>query len=82
MVSLSWQVSIRRIWHNREVDNMYRQIRVYMDMKGNQLYISFTNFTSTKKLPKVGKLFRTTKGDGYGFGLARIDNIVGGWTAT
>ena len=53
-----------------------RQIRVYMDMKGTQLYISFTNFTSTKKLEKVGKLFQTTKGDGHGFGLVRIDNII------
>ncbi|MBQ8835347.1 MAG: sensor histidine kinase [Oscillospiraceae bacterium] len=53
-----------------------RMIRVYMDMKGTQLYISFTNFTSTKKLAKVGKRFRTTKGDGHGFGLVRIDNII------
>ena len=53
-----------------------RQIRVYMDMKGTQLDISFTNFTSSKKLEKVGKLFRTTKGDGHGFGLVRIDSII------
>ena len=53
-----------------------RQIRVYMDMKGTQLYISFTNFTSGKKMEKVGKLFQTTKGDGHGFGLVRIDNII------
>ena len=53
-----------------------RLIRVYMDMKGTQLYISFTNFTSGKKMEKVGKLFRTTKGDGHGFGLVRIDNII------
>ena len=53
-----------------------RQIRVYMDMKGTQLYISFTNFTSTKKMTKVGGLFQTTKGDGHGFGLVRIDNII------
>lgn len=54
-----------------------RMIRVYMDMKNTQLYISFTNFTSTKKLSKVGNIFKTTKsGDGHGFGLVRIDNIV------
>ena len=53
-----------------------RMIRVYMDMKGTQLYISFTNFTAGKKMVKVGKLFRTTKGDGHGFGLVRIDNII------
>ena len=53
-----------------------RLIRVYMDMKNTQLYISFTNFTATKKLAKVGNLFQTTKGDGHGFGLVRIDNII------
>ena len=53
-----------------------RLIRVYMDMKGTQLYISFTNFTAAGKLKKVGKLFRTTKGDGHGFGLVRIDAII------
>lgn len=53
-----------------------RLIRVYMDMKGTQLYISFTNFTAGKKLEKVGGLFRTTKGEGHGFGLVRIDAIV------
>ena len=31
-----------------------RLIRVYMDMKGTQLYISFTNFTAGKKLEKTG----------------------------
>ena len=53
-----------------------RLIRVYMDMKGTQLYISFTNFTSAKKLTKVGKRFQSSKGEGHGFGLVRIDNIV------
>lgn len=53
-----------------------RLIRVYMDMKGTQLYISFTNFTAAKKLSKVGKGFKTSKGEGHGFGLVRIDDIV------
>lgn len=53
-----------------------RMIRVYMDMKGTQLYISFTNFTAGKKLPRVGRGFTTTKGEGHGFGLVRIDDIV------
>ena len=53
-----------------------RVIRVYMDMKNTQLYISFTNFTAGKKLRKEGKLFRSTKGEGHGFGLVRIDAIV------
>lgn len=53
-----------------------RVIRVYMDMKNTQLYISFTNFTASKKMRKEGRLFRSTKGGGHGFGLARIDAIV------
>ena len=53
-----------------------RVIRVYMDMRNTQLYISFTNFTAGKKMKKEGKLFQSTKGDGHGFGLVRIDAIV------
>ena len=53
-----------------------RLIRVYMDMKGTQLYISFTNFTAFKKMEKVGKVFKTSKGDGHGFGLVRVDAII------
>lgn len=29
-----------------------RMIRIYMDMKNTQLYMSFTNFTATKKQKK------------------------------
>lgn len=53
-----------------------RMIRIYMDMKNTQLYISFTNITATKKLPKTGRLFRSTKGADHGLGLIRIDSIV------
>lgn len=53
-----------------------RIIRVYMDMKNTQLYISFTNLTSGKKLNKQGGLFKSTKGNDHGFGLVRIDTIV------
>jgi len=53
-----------------------RMIRVYMDMKNTQLYMSFTNFTASKKLRKTGGIFKTTKGSGHGFGLIRIDDIV------
>lgn len=37
-----------------------RQIRIYMDMKNTQLYISFTNFTAGKKMVKSGMLFKTS----------------------
>lgn len=53
-----------------------RMIRVYMDMKNTQLYMSFTNFTATGKQKKIGGVFKTTKGSGHGFGLVRIDDIV------
>ena len=53
-----------------------RLIRIYMDMKNTQLYISFTNFTAEGKREKIAGRFRTTKGEGHGFGLVRIDDIV------
>lgn len=53
-----------------------RMIRVYMDMKNTQLYISFTNFTASKKMNKINGKFKSTKGDGHGFGLVRIDSII------
>ena len=56
-----------------ELPEEERLIRVYLDMKGTQLYISFTNFTATRKQKKLGGRFATTKGEGHGFGLVRID---------
>ena len=53
-----------------------RQIRVYMEMKNTQLYLSFTNFTAQKKQQKIGSRFASTKGEGHGLGLLRMDNIV------
>ena len=47
-----------------------------MDMKNTQLYISFTNLTAGKKRAKVNGRFLTTKGEGHGLGLVRIDNII------
>ena len=48
---------------------------VYGD-QGRELYISFTNLTAAGKRKKVSGRFATTKGEGHGFGLVRIDNIV------
>lgn len=59
-----------------ELPEPQRLIRVYMDMKNTQLYISFTNMASGKKQRKESGRFRTTKGEGHGFGLVRIDTIV------
>lgn len=53
-----------------------RRIRIYMDMKQSQLYLSFTNFTAAKKLAKINGLYPTTKDDSHGFGLSQIDRVV------
>lgn len=53
-----------------------RQIRVYMDMKNTQLYISVTNTTASQKQEKENGRFRSTKGNGHGYGLVRIDTII------
>ena len=53
-----------------------RLIRVYMDMKNTQLHMVFTNLTARKKRQKENGRFRSTKGEGHGFGLVRIDTIV------
>ena len=53
-----------------------RMIRIYMAMKNTQLYISFTNFTATVKMEKQGRVFKSSKGEGHGLGLVRIDAIV------
>ena len=45
-------------------------------MKGNQLYISFTNFAPGGKQAKVNGRFSTTKGNGHGYGLFRMDTVV------
>jgi len=53
-----------------------RLIRIYMEMKGQQLYMAFTNTSAKGKQAKLGGRFLTTKGEGHGFGLVRIDAIV------
>jgi len=53
-----------------------RFIRIYMEMKGTQLYFSITNTTADKKQIKKNNRFRTKKGYGHGIGLIRIDTIV------
>ena len=49
-----------------------RLIRIYMEMKGNYLYFALTNTSGGKKK----KSFRSTKGEGHGFGIARMDAVV------
>lgn len=49
-----------------------RLIRIYMEMKGNYLYLSLTNTAGGKKKRNFG----TTKGEGHGLGIARVDAVV------
>ncbi len=53
-----------------------RLIRIFMEMKNTQLYISVTNTTGAKKQYRVNGRFASTKGAGHGFGLARVDAVV------
>ncbi|MBQ9082411.1 MAG: GHKL domain-containing protein, partial [Clostridia bacterium] len=61
---------------NLQLPEGERMIRVYMDMKGTQLYISFTNLTTTKKMKKEYGRFRSTKGGKHGLGLLSMDRAV------
>ena len=49
-----------------------RLIRIYMEMKGNYLYLALTNTAAGAKKYS----FASTKGKGHGFGIARMDAIV------
>lgn len=54
-----------------------RMIRIYMEMKNTQLYISLTNTTAQKKQQRQENgRFASTKGRGRGYGLVRIDTII------
>ena len=49
-----------------------RLIRIYMEMKGNFLYLSFINTAPGKKQTS----FLSRKGEGHGYGLSRVDAMV------
>lgn len=55
-----------------ELPEEKRLIRVYMEMKGSYLYMSVSNTASGEKK----KSFRTSKGEGHGIGLTRVDRII------
>ncbi len=57
-----------------------RLIRLYMEIKGNYLYLALTNTAGGKKK----KSFASSKGAGHGLGLRRLDEAVkknGGYVA-
>lgn len=49
-----------------------RLIRIYMEMKGNYLYLSLTNTAEGQKKHS----FKTAKDEGHSFCLASVDAIV------
>ncbi len=52
-----------------------RFIRIYIGMLKSQLYISVTNSTASEPR-KVGEKYVSTKGEGRGVGLMRVDGIA------
>ncbi len=55
-----------------ELPEEKRLIRIYMEMKGNYLYMSIINTAGGKKKTS----FLSAKGSGHGLGLGRVDSIV------
>lgn len=49
-----------------------RLIRLYMEMKGTYLYLALTNTAGGRKKHS----FSTTRGEGHGLGLSRVDAVV------
>jgi len=56
-------------------DEKKRFIRLYMDLKRDNLYISVTNSCSGK-LKKYDGRYISSKGENHGFGLMRVDKTV------
>ena len=52
-----------------------RFIRIYIGMLKSQLYISVTNSTASEPI-KIGGKYVSTKGEGRGVGLMRVDSIA------
>lgn len=56
-------------------DKAKRFIRIYMDLKRENLYLSVTNSSGSKIQIKDGR-YISGKGENHGFGLMRVDRIV------
>lgn len=61
---------------NLKISPNERFIRIYMDMKNTQLYLSITNGAEPIKKKKLSGIFASTKGEDHGLGLIRIDEVV------
>ena len=56
-------------------DEAKRFIRVYMDLKRDNLYLSVTNSSGGRTQKQNGR-YISGKGENHGFGLMRVDKIV------
>jgi sensor histidine kinase regulating citrate/malate metabolism len=56
-------------------DESKRFIRVYMDLKRRDLYLSVTNSSCGRTKKQDGR-YLSSKGENHGFGLIRVDKIV------
>ena len=56
-------------------DESNRFIRVYMDLKRDNLYLSVTNMSGGSAQKRDGR-YISGKGENHGFGLMRVDKIV------
>lgn len=61
---------------NLRIPPSERFIKIYMDMKNTQLYLSITNAAEPIKKNKLSGIFTSTKGSDHGLGLIRIDEVV------
>lgn len=61
---------------NQKISTDDRFIRIYMDMKNTQLYLSITNAAEPIKKNKISGLFSSSKGRNHGLGLIRIDDVI------
>lgn len=60
---------------NKNLPPEKRFIRIYIEQKNTQLYLSFTNAAGKKKQKRDG-LFSSSRGAGHGFGISRVESIV------
>lgn len=54
-----------------------RFLRVYINLKGEQLYISITNASGRRARNVQGRYMSLKSEPNHGFGLARVDRIIG-----
>jgi two-component system, LytTR family, sensor histidine kinase AgrC len=52
-----------------------RWVRLYIDVMGEELYLSISNATNGQRR-RVGGSYASTKGGTHGFGLLRVDRLV------